>query len=84
MKYYSGYQIENEMVGARSIYGGERRRVYWVLVGKLVGNRQFGRPKYRWEDNIKTDLQEVGCGCMDWIYLAQDRDMWLALVNLSS
>jgi hypothetical protein len=45
--------------------GGEKRRVYRVLVGKLEGKRKSGRPKYRWEDNIKMDLQEVGCGGMD-------------------
>ena len=60
---------------------GERRVVYRVLVGKPEGNGQLGRPKRRWEDNIKMDLQEVGCGCMDWIDLAQDRDRWRALVN---
>jgi hypothetical protein len=60
---------------------GERRGVYRVLVGKLEGRRQFGRPWNRWEDNIKMDLQEVGCGSMDWIDLAQDRDIWWALVN---
>ena len=76
-----GDQIENEMGGARSMYGGERRRVYRVLVGKLEGKRQFGRPKYRWEDNIKMDLQEVGCGSMEWIELVQDRDRWRTLVN---
>ena len=43
--------------------------------------RPHGRPRRRWEDNIKMDLQEVGCGCMDWIELAQDRDRWRALVN---
>jgi len=64
--YYSGDHIENnEMGGARSMYGGERRLVYRVLVGKLEGTRQFGRPKYRWKDNIKMDLQEVGCGGID-------------------
>jgi len=60
---------------------GERRGVYRVLVGKLEGRRQFGRLWNRWEDNIKMDLQEVGCGSMDWIDLAQDRDIWWALVN---
>ena len=55
--------------------------VYWVLVGKPEGKRPFGRPRRRWEDNIKMDLQEVGCGAMDWIELAQDRDRWRALVN---
>jgi hypothetical protein len=52
----------------------ERRGVYRVLVGKPEGNRPLGRPRRRWEDNIKTDLQEVGCDVIDWIDLAQDRD----------
>jgi hypothetical protein len=52
---------------------GERRGVYRVLVGKPEGREQLGRPRSRWED-IKMDLQEVGCGVMDWIELAQDRD----------
>jgi len=60
---------------------GERRGVYRVLVGKPEGKRPLGRPRHRWEDNIKIDLQEVGCGGMDWIKLAQDRDRWRALVN---
>ena len=54
--------------------------MYRVLVGKPEGKRPLGRPKHRWEDNIKMDLQEV-CGGMDWIELAQDRDRWQALVN---
>ena len=60
---------------------GERRGVYRVLVGKSEGKRPLGRPRHRWEDNIKMDLKEVGCGGMDWIELAQDRDRWRALVN---
>ena len=60
---------------------GERRGVYRVLVGKPKGKRAIGRPRRRWEDNIKMDLQEVGCGGMDWIELAQDRDRWRALVT---
>ena len=52
-----------------------------VLVGKPEGKRPLGRPRRRWEDNIKMDLQEVGGGCGDWMELAQDRDRWRALVN---
>jgi len=60
---------------------GERRGVYRVLVGKPDGKRPFGRPRCRWKDNIKMDPQEVGCGGMDWIELALDRDRWRATVN---
>jgi hypothetical protein len=60
---------------------GESRGVYRVLVGKPEEKRPLGRPRRRWEDNIKMDLQEVGCGGMDWIDLAQDGDRWRALVN---
>ena len=60
---------------------GERRVLYRVLVGKPEGKRPHGRPRRRWEDNIKIDLQEVGCEGMDWIEPAQDRDRWWALVN---
>ena len=60
---------------------GERRGVYRVLVGKPEGKRLLGRPRSRWEDNIKMDLQEVGCGGVDCIELAQDRDRWRALVT---
>ena len=59
----------------------EGRALYLVLVGKSVGKRPVGRPRRRWEDNIKMDLQEVGCRGMDWIELAQDRDRWRELVN---
>ena len=65
---------------ACSTYGGAERRTK-VLVGKPEGKRPLVRPKRRWEDNIKMDLQEVGFGDMDWINLAQDRDKWRALVN---
>jgi hypothetical protein len=60
---------------------GKGRGVYMVLVGKPEGKRQLGRPRRIWEDNINKALQEVGCGDMGWIKLAQDRDRWWALVN---
>jgi hypothetical protein len=60
---------------------GEGRGVYRGLVGKPEGKRPVGRLQHRWEDNIKMDIQEVGCWDMDWIGLAQDRDRWRALVN---
>ena len=60
---------------------GEMTGVYRVLVGKPEGNKPLGRPRHRWEDNIKLDLQEAGSGGMDWIELAQDRDSWRALVT---
>ena len=60
---------------------GERRGVFRVLVGKLEGKRPLGRSKRRWKDNIKMDLQEVVCGGMDWIGMAQDMDRWRALLN---
>jgi len=60
---------------------GERKGVYRVLMGKSEGKRPLGRPRSRWDDNIKMDLQEVECGGKDWIELAQVRDRWRALVN---
>jgi len=60
---------------------GKKRGVYRVLVGKPEGKRPLGRHRRRWEDNIKMDLQEVGCGGVDWIELAQDRDRWRTLVS---
>jgi hypothetical protein len=60
---------------------GEERGVYRVLVGQPEGRRPLGRPRRRWEDNIMIDLREVGCGCVDWMELAQDRDRWRALVS---
>ena len=60
---------------------GEGKGVYRVLVGKPEGKRPLGRPRHRWEDNIKMDLREVGGGCGDWMELAQDTDRWRALVS---
>jgi len=59
----------------------ERSGVYRVLMGKPEGKTPLGRTRLRWENNIKMDLQEVRCGGMDWIELAQDRDSWRTLVN---
>jgi len=59
----------------------ERKSIYRVLVVKPEGKRLFGRPSHRYEDNIKMNLQEVGCEGMDWIDLAEDRDRWRAVVN---
>jgi hypothetical protein len=59
----------------------EGRGVYRVLVGKPEGRRPLGRPRHRWEDNIRMDLWEVGYGCVDWMELVQDRDKWHALVS---
>jgi len=53
----------------------------WIELGKREGKKPLGRPRRRWEDNIQMDLQEEGCGGMDWIELAQDRDRWRAVVN---
>ena len=60
---------------------GEERGVFRVLVGKPEGKRPLGRPRRRWVDNIRMDLQEMGCGNVDWIGLAQDRDRWRTLVS---
>ena len=59
----------------------EGRGMHRVLVGKPEGNSPLGRPRRRWEDNVKLDLQEVGGNCGDWMELAQDRDRWRALVG---
>jgi len=60
---------------------GEERGVYRVLVGKPEGRRPLERPRRRWVNYIRIDVQEVGCGYMDWIGLAQDRDRWRTLVS---
>ena len=61
---------------------GEERGAHRVLLGKPEGKRPLGRPRRRWVDNIRMDLQEVGCGYVDWIGLAQDRDRWQTLVSV--
>jgi len=61
---------------------GEERGAYRVLVGKQEGKKSLGRSRRRWVDNIRTDLQEVGCGYMDWIGLAQYRDRWRTLLSV--
>ena len=68
-------------MGGACSTNGEVRAVYRFLVGKSEGKRSLGRPRHRWEDNIKMYLQEVGCGGMEWIELAQDRDKWWNGVN---
>ena len=74
--------IKSRMIWARHVARmGEERGVYRVLVGKLEGRRPMGRPRRRWVDNIRLVLQAVGCGYMDWIGLAQDRDRWRTLVS---
>jgi hypothetical protein len=60
---------------------GEKRNAYGILVGEPEGKRPLGRPRRRWEDNIKMDLRETGWGGVDWIDFAQERDQWRALVN---
>ena len=59
----------------------QSRNAYRVLAGKPEGKRPFGRPRRRWEDNIKMDLREVGCDPGEWIDLAEDRDQWRACVR---
>ena len=68
------------MSGEYSTYGGHERRIQG-FDGGIWGKEPLGKPRRRWEGNIKMDLQEVGCGSMDWIYLDQDRDRWWTLVN---
>jgi hypothetical protein len=70
------------MMGGACSADGEERGVNRVLVGKPEGKRPLGRPRRRWKDNIRMDLQEVGCGGMDFIEPAQDRDRWQAIVKL--
>jgi hypothetical protein len=84
---YSSPNIARVIKSGRKRWAGhvapteEWRGVYRVLVGKPEGKRPLGRLRPRGEDNVKMDLQEVGCEGKDWIYVAQDRDRWRALVN---
>ena len=74
-------KIEKNAMGRACSAYGVRNGVYSILVGKPEGKRPLGRPRRRWEDNVKMDLQEVGCGGMEWFERSQDRDKWRALVN---
>ena len=80
-QYCASNQIKKNEMNGHVARMWERRGVCRVLVGKPEENRPLGRLRHRWEDNIMMDLQEVGCGVMDWIEVAQDRDGWRALVN---
>jgi hypothetical protein len=72
--------MKDEMGGACGAHGGSEG-AYNILVGRPEGRRPLGRPRHRWEDNIKRDLREIGFGDVDWIHWGQDRDRWWALVN---
>jgi hypothetical protein len=78
--YWDDQTDKNDICGTSSTFG-ERRGVYRVFVGQPEGKRPLGKPTHRWEGNIKVDIDEAGCGDMDWIDVAQDRDGWRALVN---
>jgi hypothetical protein len=82
---YSSPSVVRVIISRRMRWAGNVARmgrgVYRVLVGKPEGKRPLGTPRRKWEDNIKMDLQELGCGVMDWIELAQDRDRWRDVVN---
>jgi hypothetical protein len=84
---YPSPSIVREIKSRRIRYAGHvasmraRGGIYRVLVGKPEGKRPLGRPRSRWEDNIKIDIQEVGCGGMDWFELAREMDRWRVLVN---
>jgi hypothetical protein len=79
---YQDDQIkENEMGGACNTHESERRNAYEIFVGKPEGKRPLGRPRRRWEDNIRMDLRVIGWEGVDCMHLAQDRNQWRAFVN---
>jgi len=84
---YSSHNIVRVIKSRRMRWAGkvarmvEERRVYMFLVGKPEGKRPLGRPRRKWVDNIRMDLQGVGCGYMDWIWLTHDRDSWRTLMS---
>jgi hypothetical protein len=74
-------QVKEDEMGRACSMHGAKRNAYRILVGKPEGRSPLGRPRCRWEDNIRMDLREIGSGGMDWIDKAWDRDQWRALVN---
>jgi hypothetical protein len=80
-KYYSGDQIRRMRWAGHVARMGEGRVAYRILVGRPEGKRPLGRPRRRWEDNIKMDLEDVGWDDVAWIDIAQDKDRWRALVS---
>jgi hypothetical protein len=78
---YSSPSIVRVIKARRMRWAGEVGGAYNILVGRPEGRRPLGRPRHRWEDNIKVDLREIGFADMDWIHWAQDRDRWRGLVN---
>jgi hypothetical protein len=85
---YTSPNIIRQIKPRRMMWAGhvarmeEERNVYRVLMGNPEGKRPPGRPRRRWEDEIRMDLREIGWGSVDWIQMAQDRDWWRALVNM--
>jgi hypothetical protein len=75
-------QVKEDEMGRACSTNGEKRNAYRILVGKPERKRQMGRPRRRWVENIKMDLREIGWDGMDLIDLAQDRNQWMALVNI--
>jgi hypothetical protein len=74
-------QVKEDEMGRAFSTNGEKRDAYMILLGKPEGRRPIGRCSSRWDDNTKIDVREIGWGGTNWIYLAQNRDQWKALVN---